>query len=309
MRKLLGSRCDRQPGGIAFKDVEQSENATRSEIHAAILRFSVKQMANRKTPWDRSSSIEKACDLLRCFTPLKPSWSLSELARHLGFTKSGVFRIVRTLEGKGFLRRHENSKEYGLGSCIMELTGTVVGERKRLCERAAPYLRHINKRCGFLASLRTIERDEIVILDRVEGTHPLKVVYPIGTHQPCNHGAPGKLLLAYTYSDDEIRELLRLGKIKKLTERTKTDFKELQLELRKIRRLGYAESDGESIRGTVGLAAPVWLPTGRVGAALCITAPESLCPLKRLKVLIPMLKQAAAGLSRDLGYRQRIGAV
>jgi IclR family KDG regulon transcriptional repressor len=266
-------------------------------------------MANRKTPWERSSSIEKACDLLRCFTPVKPSWNLSDLARHLGFAKSGVFRIVRTLEGKGFLQRHENSKEYALGSCISELTGTVFGESRRLCERAAPYLRRINKRCGFLASLRTMERDEIVILDRVEGTHPLKVVYPVGTHQPCNHGAPGKLLLAHNYSDDDIRELLRLGKIKKLTERTKTEFKELQLELRKIRRLGYAESDGESIRGTVGLAAPVWLPTGRVGAALCITAPESLCPLKRLKALVPMLKQAAAGLSRDLGYREKIRAI
>jgi DNA-binding IclR family transcriptional regulator len=266
-------------------------------------------MINRKTPWDRSSSVEKACDLLRCFTPVKPTWNLSELARHLGLVKSGVFRIVRTLEGKGFLRRDENSKEYALGSCIIELTGTVFGERKRLCERAAPYLRHINKQCGFLASLRALERDEIVILDRVEGTHPLKVVYPIGTHQPCNHGAPGKLLLAHNYSDDEIRELLRVGKIKKLTERTKTEFKELQLELRKIRRLGYAESDGESIRGTVGLAAPVWLPTGRVGAALCITAPESLCPLRKLKALIPMLKRAAAGLSRDLGYREKIRAI
>jgi len=266
-------------------------------------------MTDRKTPWDRSSSVEKACDVLRCFTPVQPTWSLSELARHLGFPKSGVFRIVRTLEGKGFLLRDENSKEYALGSCIIELTGTVFGERKRLCKRAAPYLRYINKQCGFLASLRALERDEIVILDRVEGTHPLKVVYPVGTHQPCNHGAPGKLLLAYNYSDDEIRDLLRVGKIKKLTERTKIEFKELQIELRKIRRLGYAESDGESIRGTVGLAAPVWLPTGRAGAALCITAPESLCPLRKLKALVPMLKQAAARLSRDLGYREKVRAI
>jgi hypothetical protein len=63
------------------------------------------------------------------------------------------------------------------------------------------------------------------ILARVEATHPLKVVYPVGTHQPCNHGAPGKLLLAYNYTDDNIRELLRTGKIKTLTEKTKTDFR------------------------------------------------------------------------------------
>ena len=35
-------------------------------------------------------------------------------------------------------------------------------------------------------------------------------------------------------------------------------------ELNKIRRVGYAVSDGEAIRGTIGLAAPVWSSSGRV---------------------------------------------
>jgi DNA-binding IclR family transcriptional regulator len=178
------------------------------------------------------------------------------------------------------------------------------GETKWLSQKADSYLREINERCGFLASLRTMEHDEIVILARVEATHPLKVVYPIGTHQPCNHGAPGKLLLAYNYTDDNIRELLRRGKIKKLTEKTKTDFRMLQSEFRKIRRLGYAESDGESVRGTVGIAAPVYSSNGRVTAAICITAPESLCTLKKLKSFVPMLTGVAGKLSRDLGFRK-----
>jgi DNA-binding IclR family transcriptional regulator len=261
-------------------------------------------MAQRNTPWDRSSSIEKACDLLRCFTPAKTSWGISELARQLDFPKSGVFRIVRTLDSKGFLRRREHGKEYELGSRIFELTGIIFGDRKWLCDKADFYLNQINKQCGFLASLRSLDHEEVVILARVEGIHPLKIVYPVGTHHPCNHGAPGKLLLAYNYSDDEIRELLQRGKIKKLTEKTKTEFKELRAEFRKIRRLGYAESDGESIRGTVGLAAPVYLANGQVGATLCITAPESLSTLRQLRVFIPMLKGAAARLSRDLGYRK-----
>ena len=149
-----------------------------------------------------------------------------------------------------------------------------------------------------------MENDEIVILARVEAIHPLKVVYPVGTHQPCNHGAPGKLLLAYNYSDDDIQALIREEKIKKLTTRTKTDFRVLQTEFRKIRRLGYAESDGESIRGTVGLAAPVYSSSGKVIAAMCITAPESLCTLKQLRTFIPILTRAAAKLSRDLGFRK-----
>jgi DNA-binding IclR family transcriptional regulator len=263
-----------------------------------------KALPQRKTPWDRSSSVEKACQLLRCFTPAHPSWRISDLARQLKFPKSGVFRIVRTLDSQGFLRRKIDANEYELGFRIFELTGILFGENKWLSQKADPYLWEINEQCGFLASLRTMENDEIVILARVEAIHPLKVVYPVGTHQPCNHGAPGKLLLAYNYSDDDIQALIREEKIKKLTAKTKTDFRVLQAEFRKIRRLGYAESDGESIRGTVGLAAPVYSSSRKVIAAMCITAPESLCTLKELRTFIPMLMRAAAQLSRDLGFRK-----
>jgi len=258
----------------------------------------------RRTPWDRSSSVEKACLVLRCFTPLKPKWRLSELARYLKFPKSGVFRIVRTLDSQGFLRHEDNSYEYELGFRIFELTGMLFGETKWLSEKADPYLQQINERCGFLASLATMEHDEVVVLGRVEATHPLKVAYPVGTHLACNNGASGKLLLAYNYSKEDIRELLRIGKIKKLTEKTKVDFNILQAEFRKIQRMGYAENDGESVPGTVGLAAPVHSAEGRVAAALSITAPESLCSLKKLRVFIPVLTSVAAKLSKELGFRK-----
>jgi IclR family transcriptional regulator, KDG regulon repressor len=263
-----------------------------------------KSASQRKTPWDRSSSVEKACQLLRCFTPARPIWRISELARQLKFPKSAVFRMVRTLDSQGFLRRKSNSVEYELGFRIFELTGIPFGETKWLSEKADPYLKQINERCGFLASLSSMDHDEIVILARVEAIHALKVAYPVGTHQPCNHGASGKLLLAYNYSKEEIRELLRTGKIKKLTEKTKTDFSDLVAECRKIARLGYAENDGEAVRGTVGIAAPVYSSNGQVIAALAITAPESLCTLKQLKNFIPMLIREAAMLSRDLGFQK-----
>jgi DNA-binding IclR family transcriptional regulator len=95
----------------------------------------------------------------------------------------------------------------------------------------------------------------MVIVDRVEGNPPVKVIVPVGTHQRLNHGAPGKLLLAFHYPTDstKLRELISRGKITKLTEQTLIDPRRLEDELNKIRRLGYATSDGEAIRRTIGL--------------------------------------------------------
>jgi IclR family transcriptional regulator, KDG regulon repressor len=261
----------------------------------------------RRTPWATSTTLERACDVLRLFSPRKPRWTISELARHLNVPKSGIFRLVKTFERKHFLQSGEDSFEYELGSGIWELTGTVFGKRERLVEKASPYLRELNKATGLLVSLRVLENEQMVIVDRVEGNDPVKVIFPVGTHQPLNHGAPGKLLLAYHYRTDsaQLRALISRGQLTKLTERTLTDPRLLEEELSRIRHLGYATSDGEAIRGTIGIAVPVWNSTGQVEAALAITAVESLCNMKQLMSFLPNLKRAAENISKALGYGGR----
>lgn len=262
------------------------------------------KIIGRKTPWATSTTLERACDVLRLFTPQKPRWTISELARHLNVSKSGVFRLVKTFERKHFLQSGDGSYEYELGSGIWELAGTVFGKRERLIEKASPYLRDLNKTTGLLVSLRVLENEQMVIVDRVEGNDPVKVIVPVGTHQPLNHGAPGKLLLAYHYPTDstQIRELISRGKITKLTERTLMDARRLEEELNKIRRWGYAISDGEAIRGTIGIAVPVWNSMGQIEAALALTAVESLCNMKQLMRCLPNLKRTAENISKALGY-------
>jgi IclR family transcriptional regulator, KDG regulon repressor len=259
---------------------------------------------SRKTPWATSTTLERACDLLRLFTPQKPRWTISELARHLNVPKSGVFRLVKTFERKDFLRSGEDSYEYELGSGIWELTGTVFGRRERLVEKACSYLRDLNKTTGLLVSLRVLENEQMVIIDRVEGNDPVKVIFPVGTHQPLNHGAPGKLLLAYHYRTDstQLHQLISRGKITKLTDRTLIDRRRLEEELNKIRRLGYATSDGEAIRGTIGIAVPVFNSLCEVEAALALTAVESLCSMKQLVRFLPDLKRTAENISKALGF-------
>jgi DNA-binding IclR family transcriptional regulator len=262
------------------------------------------KVIRRKTPWATSTTLERACDVLRLFTRQKPRWTISELARQLNVPKSGVFRLVKTFERKHFLQSSDDSYEYELGSGIWALTGTVFGRRERLVEKASRYLRNLNKTTGLLVSLRVLENEQMVIVDRVEGTDPVKVIFPVGTHQPLNHGAPGKLLLAYHYPPDstQFHDLISRDKITKLTDRTFVDRRRLQEELNKIRRLGYATSDGEAIRGTIGIAAPVWNSFGQVEATLALTAVESLCNMKQLMKFLPDLRRTAELISKALRY-------
>src|SRR5262245_10420196 len=172
----------------------KAKSSRRDQLHETSGRSSNQRprakIAGRKTPWATSTTLERACDVLRLFTPQKPRWTISELARHLNVPKSGVFRLVKTFERKHFLQSGEDSYEYELGSGIWELTGTVFGRRERMVEKASPYLRDLNKATGLLVSLRVLENDEMVIHDRVEVKDTLKVIFLYGTRQHMNNDVP-----------------------------------------------------------------------------------------------------------------------
>lgn len=249
--------------------------------------------------------MEKALDILSRFTPAKSSWGITELARDLKFPKSSVHRMVKTFEKKGFLRQRRGLGDYELGYRMLELTGALVGETEGLRARAARYLRHLHETLRCTVSLRVMEKDELVILDRIDTPQHLRVVFPVGAHLPCNHGAAGKLLLAFGAASQSIRYLLRSRKIKRLTDKTPTSPKIIEAELAKIRQKGYAISKGEAIPGVWGISAPVFDSNGHIRAALALTFAESLFPRNGIKRFISVLRQDAERLSSDLGYQPR----
>ncbi len=249
--------------------------------------------------------MEKALDILSRFTPAKSCWGITELSRDLKLPKSSIHRMVKTFEKKGFLRQRADSGEYEIGYRMLELTGALVGETEGLRVRAAPYLRHLHESLRCTVSLRVMEKDELVILDRIDTPQHLRVVFPVGAHLPCNHGAAGKLFLAFGAASRSIRDLVRGGKIKRLTDKTPTSAKLIDAELAKIRQKGYAISRGEAIPGVWGISAPVFDSNGHIRAALALTFAESLLPRNGIKRFISVLRQDAERLSSELGFQPR----
>jgi hypothetical protein len=96
----------------------------RAQDRSSRTKLKSPEVPSRKTPWATSTTLERACDVLRLFTPQQPRWTISELARRLNVPKSGVFRLVKTFERKHFLQTSDDSHEYELGAGIWELTGS-----------------------------------------------------------------------------------------------------------------------------------------------------------------------------------------
>ena len=60
-------------------------------------------------------AVERALDVLMCFTSQTPELTMTQISEMVGINKSTVHRLLATLEGKRFVERDPATGAYRLG--------------------------------------------------------------------------------------------------------------------------------------------------------------------------------------------------
>ena len=66
-------------------------------------------------------SVERALDILLCFSRESPELSMTQIAKRVGIHKSTAHRLLATLEQKNFLERDPNSGAYPLDASFLPI--------------------------------------------------------------------------------------------------------------------------------------------------------------------------------------------
>jgi IclR family acetate operon transcriptional repressor len=93
-------------------------------------------------------------------------------------------------------------------------------------------------------------------------------------------------------------QMIRKFGLPRHTERTITDEAEFREELDRIRKKGYAVSDGEGIRGVLAISAPIFQRDGTLLAALAVAMLGAEVPSGRRKEIVSMVMETATEVSR-----------
>lgn len=120
----------------------------------------------------------------------------------------------------------------------------------------------------------------------------------VGTVQPLNAGAVGKLLL--TYAPTEVRENLFSAPLRAVTPHTFTDPEELRIEIERVRETGLAASVGENTTGAASIAAPVFDANAELIAAVSIGGPTERVTGAAVNQLKYLVRRHAELLSKTL---------
>lgn len=256
-------------------------------------------MTIKTTPPYKVHSLERGLDIMELLVTGKAELSLKELASEAGFSASTAHRILGALKARGYVVQDPATARYRLSFKLFEM-GSMIIRRVSLRDEARPVLRELAAVTGESAHLNIVDKDECLCLEKIEGSHAMKVTFlQIGGRIALHLGAGPKVLLAYL-PNAEIDRIIGKGPLFLATARTITDPSRLREEIRLIRERGYALSFGERTDGAGSIGFPVRDHLGDVIAGISITGYAAHFDEQHLPVLIEHVGRAAALISKRL---------
>lgn len=241
-------------------------------------------------------SVERTLDILECLSRSGEELGVSEIGAATGLAVGTAHRLLGTLTSRGYVHRNAQTRKYSLG---LKSLAMATMSRERFGPLALPYLNRLMRVSQETANLAILEGSSTMYIEQVAPERMLRIFTEPGNRVPLHSSGTGKVLLAY--QPPRLVEFI-VGRVNlpRQTTSTITDLAQLRMELRHIRRQGYAVDFGEQEEGVRCLAAPVFGPDGEIFAAMSISGPASRLGSARVEELVPHVKEAASDLTRTL---------
>lgn len=245
------------------------------------------------------STVNKALQILQCFTIERPERKVTEIANSLGMNKSNVSRLLTTLASQGFVVKDPDTQKYRLGLALIPLYA-VVTTSLEVRREAEPLLQNLVNELGETANITVFQENSIIDIMRINSKQPVQIISHIEVLNPLHCTSAGKVFLAYQ-KDDYLTKYFDEGGIELSNKFYKSceDFKEM---LKKVREQGYAISFEELLEGVATIAAPIRDYTGKVAYSVSVLGPVHRFQPDSISV-INKVKKCALEISRSLGYR------
>jgi len=232
-------------------------------------------------------SVSHALDVLEELCKAAGEVGVTELSKRLKLHKNNVFRLLATLELRGYVEQNKETEDYRLGVKALQL-GQSYLTQSTLVARAMPILKGLSDAIGETVSLAILQGGQVQFPISVEAKRPVKVAPRVAVSFPAKLNAAGRLLTAQL-SDAMLAEVLAANTAQDAA--IKAQLPELRLTGQIIDRAAI-EADVVSIAKVVRGA------NGEVVGAIEVLAPQYRA---KIDMILPKVDEIAAALSTALG--------
>ncbi len=208
--------------------------------------------------------------ILMSFMPHNRPKSINQISKEMGLPLSTASRLVRLLEGRGFLQHDSFSNKFSLGRSVFDLGQALIASLEaNLVDIARPYLDHVRDVIGKSVGMEVPLGNSTVLVYVAQAGRLHRFGPVAGQRMPVHIAAGAKAILAFS-SPEFIDEALR-GELAPMTPQTIIDRDLLKEQLAEFRRTGVALDLAEATLDLHAFAVPVFdyrqKPIAAIGTA------------------------------------------
>jgi IclR family transcriptional regulator, acetate operon repressor len=232
-------------------------------------------------------SAARTVELLECLSRTNGRMTLSQLQAELGYPKSSIYVLARTLVEHGWLETDPTGSLYGLGLRAL-LVGTSYIDGDETVALARDTLRWLAAEVNETVHLARLDGADVVYLATQESKHDLRPFTRVGRRLPAHATSLGKSLLAER-SDAQLAALLP-DALTALTDRTLADPAALRADLEGTRARGYAIDREENTIGVCCYGVALRLQAPATDALSCSVPLARLNPEREHGIVTALLE-------------------
>jgi IclR family KDG regulon transcriptional repressor len=243
-------------------------------------------------------AVDRALDILLCFTREEPTRSLTQIAESIHMSKTTVHRLLATLENKRFITRDNTTGLYRLGLRFIEMASLVLQDVE-LHRWAQPYLQRLSLEYGETVDLSILDGSYVIYLEVIESPQRVKLAAAVGQRLPAFFTASGKALLAYL-PEEQVQKIIS-DNLAEASNHNPAPISEMLADLRITAERGYAISEQEYEEEINAVAAPIFDEDKHPIASIAIVGPSFRLSKDRLPALGESLRQMTQVISNEVG--------
>lgn len=236
-------------------------------------------------------ALDKGLDILELLSRSEQALTLNQIARQLGRNVNEIFRMVVTLEQRGYLIA--DGDFYNLSLKLFELAHKHQPLRS-LVSTALPHMRELANRTMQSNHLTVYEAGRVIVVAQVDSPERWVFGLKVGGLVSLTETASGHVLLSFR---DEAERGRMLAANVKISGEQDTDYAQLLRQVEETRARGYSRMESRQIRGVMNLAFPI------IGADSAVLASLNVPYIERIDKQVNPGLDAVQEILREISQR------
>jgi hypothetical protein len=234
-------------------------------------------------------------DVLAAFGPGNHDLLVADLVKIVGLSRPTLYRLLNTLEKKGFVTSSGEPQRFRLGPSVAKLAH-VWSATLDISSLARPVMTEAWTFTTETVALFVARGDMRLCVAEMPSPQPISFRRGVGYTEKLVRGASGRAILAYT--------TMQAGQLEAFAAGTNSDLAWLRDQLALTLERGYAMGHNELIQGAYAVAAPFFDSTGTVAGSLGVFGPDIRLTETRVNEFGQFLRGLADRLTTSLGGRR-----